>query len=460
MSAWLKGESVVRKIHITSLGCPKNFVDSEVILGMLESDGWQGVDNIEEADVLLVNTCGFIQPAVEESIEVILERGEEKKKDPRKKLVVTGCMVQRYRHKLLEELPEIDLLVGTEGVKEIHSYLSGMEEKKAAQLHIPERFLMDATLPRRLATPLHRAWMKITEGCNNHCSYCMIPSIRGDLRSRSIADLCTEATWLEEKGVTELSLIAQDLTAYGTEKGGKTQLVPLLESILAESSISWLRLLYLYPTGIEDNLLELMARNSRIVPYLDIPFQHVSTPVLKRMNRPYTTEQLVDLVGRIRAKVPDVALRTTFLLGFPGETEQDVELVGTFLKKIHIDHVGVFAYSNEEGSPSELYEEQLAESEKEARVAYIHGIQADISAEILKKYQGNVEQVLVEGFSRETDLLLEGRTRFQAPDIDGCVLINDGQAKSGDLVEVKISDTQTYDLVGSIVGYSRMENEG
>lgn len=442
---------MVRKIHITSLGCPKNFVDSEVILGLLQKDGWQVVEEPEEAEVFLINTCGFIQPAVEESIEVILDLAEIKRKKTECKLVVTGCMVQRYREKLLEEIPEIDLLVGTEGVKEIHTYLAGLAGRKSPELYLPERFLMDAALPRTLATPHFRAWMKITEGCNNRCSYCMIPSIRGDLRSRSIADLCTEALQLEQKGVRELSLIAQDLTAFGTEKGAGSELVPLLEKILAECSIPWLRLLYLYPTGITDELLELMAQNDRVVPYLDIPFQHVSTPVLRRINRPYTTELLEDLVVRIRKFLPEVALRTTFLLGFPGETEKDVELIASFLQKVHIDHVGVFAYSNEEGSQSEFYANQLSEEEKQQRVAYIHELQAELSTANLQKYRGRVEQVLVEGVSQETDLLLEGRTRFQAPDIDGCVLINYGQANAGDLVRVKISETQTYDLIGSIV---------
>lgn len=441
----------MKKIHITSLGCPKNFVDSEVILGLLEENGWRVVEQPEEAEVLLVNTCGFIQAAVEESIEVILNLAELKRKSDSRKLVVTGCMVQRYREKLIDEIPEIDLLLGTEGVKEIHAFLEGIAERKSTKLYLPERFLIDAAMPRTLATPFYRAWMKITEGCNNRCSYCMIPSIRGDLRSRSVADLAREAKLLEKKGVRELSLIAQDLTAYGTEKGEGSQLVPLLKQVLANCEIPWLRLLYLYPTGITDELLELMAQNSRIVPYLDIPFQHVSTPVLQMMNRPYTTKLLEDLVERIRRILPDVALRTTFLLGFPGETEKDVELMASFLKSMRIDHVGVFAYSNEEGSPSEFYANQLPEEEKLQRVEYIHELQAEISSEILQKYRGRVEQVLVEGVSSETELLLEGRTRFQAPDVDGCVFINDGQANVGDLVKVEISETKTYDLVGAIV---------
>ena len=451
MSAQTTGLTM-KTVHLTSLGCPKNFVDSEVILGLLDQCGWQVVEKPEEASVLLVNTCGFIQPAVEESIEVILELAAVKKQSAGVRLVVTGCMVQRYELKLKEEIPEIDLLVGTEGVREIHTILEKLEnDAPCPEIHMPERFLMDATIPRILATPSFRAWMKITEGCDNHCSYCMIPSIRGGLRSRTITDLKKEARLLENKGVKELSLIAQDLTAFGTEKNRRSQLTPLLEKLLAATAIPWIRLLYLYPTGINDELLEFMAANSRIVPYLDIPFQHVSTPILKRMNRPYTTEMLVNLIEKIRRILPEIALRTTFLVGFPGETEADIEQLAAFLSSMRIDHVGVFAYSNEEGAPSEFYDNQISEQEKQARVEHIHTLQAAISADIQQKYIGKIEQVLVEGISQETDLLLEGRTRFQAPEIDGCVLINDGHANPGDIVQVRISESHTYDLVGAIV---------
>lgn len=442
----------MKTVHLTSLGCPKNFVDSEVILGLLSESGWQVVEKPEEASVLLVNTCGFIQPAVEESIDVILELAAVKKNSAGTRLVVTGCMVQRYELKLKEEIPEIDLLVGTEGVRQIHTILEKLDsDAPCPEIHMPERFLMDADIPRILATPSFRAWMKITEGCDNRCSYCMIPSIRGSLRSRTIADLKNEARMLEDKGVKELSLIAQDLTAFGMEKNRDSQLVLLLRELLATTTIPWIRLLYLYPTGISKELLELMATNSRIVPYLDIPFQHVSTEVLRRMNRPYTTEILTELIENIRRMLPDAALRTTFLVGFPGETEADIDLLADFLSAMKIDHVGVFAYSNEEGSPSEYFDNQLSEQEKQDRVRHIHTLQASISSEIQQKYRGRVEQVIVEGMSRETDLLLEGRTRFQAPDIDGCVLINDGHAAPGDIVQVEISETHTYDLVGAIV---------
>lgn len=442
----------MKKIHITSLGCAKNFVDSELILGQLQHNGWRAVGQPEEADVLLVNTCGFIQPAVEEGVDAILELADIKMNIPAMKLVVSGCMVQRYKEKLKEEIPEIDLLVGTEGVENIHclfNALVGGEELPL--LHMPQRFLMDYLIPRTLATPPYRAWMKITEGCNNCCSYCMIPSIRGPLRSRNLNDLQNEAVILEQKGIREVSLIAQDLTAYGRDDDNTQQLVPLLHRLIDNTTIDWIRLLYLYPTGITDELLDLMAENRRIVPYLDIPFQHVSTRVLHRMNRLYSGEMLFSLIHRIRAKLPEVAIRTTFLLGFPGEKEEDVEEIASFLEEVKLDHVGVFAYSNEEGSASEFYDDQVSVEEKHARVEYIHTLQSSISAEIQKKYVGTFQDVLVEGLSRETDLLLEGRTRFQAPDIDGCVLINDGQARPGDFVQVEVSEAQTYDLIGGIV---------
>lgn len=442
----------MNKIHITSLGCAKNFVDSEVILGQLQDDGWQVVDQPEEGDVLLVNTCGFVQPAVEEGVDAILELADIKKNSQAMKLVVTGCMVQRYKEKLKEEIPEIDLLVGTEGVEGIQNLLNALVKgKEFPQLYMPPRFLMDSHMPRTLATPSFRAWMKITEGCNNCCSYCMIPSIRGPLRSRSLDDLQNEAVILGEKGVREVSLIAQDLTAYGRDGDNDQLLVPLLQRLIDNTTIDWIRLLYLYPTGITDELLDLMAESKRIVPYLDIPLQHVSTRLLHRMNRLYSREKLFSLIHRIRTKLPQVALRTTFLLGFPGETEEDVEELASFLEEVQFEHVGIFAYSNEEGSVSEFYDGQVSESEKHTRVEHIHTLQSSISAKIQNKYVGTVQDVLVEGLSRETDLLLEGRSRFQAPDIDGCVLINDGQAQPGDIVQVEISEAQTYDLVGGIV---------
>jgi ribosomal protein S12 methylthiotransferase len=441
----------MRTFHLVSLGCPKNLVDSEVVYGLLEKNGWKGVDEPGDGDVLLVNTCGFIQSAVEESIEEILSLSSYKEQSPEKKLAVIGCLVQRYRSKLENELPEVDIFVGTEGVADIHRLLDRLfSEESPARVHLPESFLMDATLPRSLSTPFFRAWLKITEGCNNHCSYCMIPSIRGRLRSRSIEDLVAEAQSLEQRGVIELSLIAQDLTAFGNDLSPQEPLSTLLTHLLARTTIPWIRLMYLYPSGITDELIDLVARSPRILPYMDIPLQHISNSILKGMNRRYSREGVVRLLDKIRIAMPEVALRTTFLLGFPGETRSDVADLKDFLHTARFDHVGVFAYANEEGCPAELMSEQIDESEKNERVEQVLSEQSAISARNLQRYIGKTEAVLVEGTSPETDLLLAGRTRFQAPEIDGCVLINEGKTNPGEIVNVEITEAQVYDLVGRI----------
>lgn len=440
----------MHRFHLVSLGCPKNLVDSECMLGSLQKAGWQVEEDVEKADLLLVNTCGFIQPAVEEAVDEILDLIELKKQFPEKRLVVTGCLVQRYKDKLVEELPEVDLFIGTEGAQDIVTPIQSlMAGEQPVSPQLPGRFLMDSGMERKISTPFFRAWLKITEGCSNRCAYCMIPSIRGPLRSREIDDLIVEAIRLEKQGVKELTLIAQDLTAFGTEKGA-AQLVPLIKQLLSQTEFPWLRLLYLYPDGIDDELLALMADQSRIVPYLDIPFQHVSDSVLKAMNRRYRSDDLYTLIEKVRSYVPDCALRTTFLLGFPGERDKDIDLLEDFIKEMRLDHVGVFGYTNEEGSPSEHFPDQCSEVVKQERIDHILSLQANISEQIQKKYVGNTEQVLVEGLCRETDLLLEGRSRYQAPDIDGCVYITDGRANPGDIVTVRISDAKVYDLIGAI----------
>ncbi len=441
-----------RIFHLVSLGCPKNLVDSEVVYGLLEEAGWQGVDDPEEAAVLIINTCGFIQPAVEESIEEILQLAAYKYEDPAKKLVVLGCLVQRFREKLEAELEEVDLFVGTEGVPQVAILLDNLVEgKQLDSLIIAAPFLMSSALPRRRSTPFYRAWLKITEGCDNRCSYCLIPSIRGRLRSRSEEDLIEEARGLVAGGVRELSLVAQDLTAYGTDLYGERRLESLVTRLLDETSVDWIRLLYLYPSTVSPELLDIIAGNSRIVPYLDIPLQHVSSKILKAMNRRYTREEVIGLVGAIRNRIPDAALRTTLLLGFPGESEEDVREVEAFLREMELDHVGVFGYANEEGSAAEKFSGQVDEAEKRARLERIITLQAEISQRRLQRFVNTVEPVLIEGVSRETDLLLEGRTRYQAPDIDGCVLINEGDTRFGEIVDVEITEAQTYDLIGRIV---------
>ncbi len=441
-----------KNMHLVSLGCAKNLVDSEVMLAVLENAGYTVVEDPGQAELLLVNTCGFIQPAVEEAVDKILLLAEYKEHNKNAILVVCGCLVQRYADELLEELPEVDLFVGINEIVDIADLIDQKKRGGGQVLHLQSpSFLMKSSTPRRLSTPFFQAYLKITEGCDNGCTFCLIPSMRGGLRSRSIQDLVCEAQRLEQGGVRELCLIAQDLTAYGNDLPGEESLPMLLEQLLSETDIPWFRLLYLYPTTTGDGLLALMARETRIVPYLDLPFQHVSDHVLQAMNRQYRKEDIERLVAKIREYLPECALRSTMLVGFPGETEKDVSLLIDFLERRHLDHVGVFQYQDEPGCAAYRLANKVGGEEKEERYARVMKTQARISADNIKRFVGQVEPVLVEGLSTETELLLEGRTRFQAPDIDGCVYIAAGRANPGDIVSVRITEAHTYDLVGEII---------
>ena len=441
-----------KTFHLVSLGCAKNLVDSECIFGSLTEAGLVFEKTPEKADVLILNTCGFIEPAVEEAIEEILSLAAIKRDFPPKKLIVVGCLVERYRQSLISELPEVDFFLGTDAASHIQTYLDGSIQPNTPEekLAIFPRSVLNSSMPRILATPSFMAYCKIMEGCSNNCSYCLIPSIRGRARSRTKDDILLELQGLTLRGVQEISLIAQDLTAFGKDSSDGENLVMLLDQITQQTEIPWIRLLYLYPSGITDDLLELMASNSRLLPYLDIPFQHASTRILQSMNRRYSGDDLYALVEKIRDYLPDIALRTTFLVGFPGETEKDIEQIETMLKNLRLDHVGVFPFAQEEGCAAEHLDNQIPEEERLARQERILELQAILSADIQKKYIGRVEEVLVEGYAKETDLLLEGRSRFQAPEIDGCVYITDGTANPGDIVKVRISETQIYDLIGTI----------
>lgn len=434
-----------------SLGCPKNRVDSEVMLGLLSEAGYTICDAPETADILLVNTCGFIQPAVEEAIDTIMELIAVKERHPGSRLVVCGCLVQRYGQALCRELPEVDLFIGTDTFRNIVTYLAD-RTNRAPHFHVAApSYVMDSQTPRLLSTPSHRAYLKITEGCSNKCAYCMIPSIRGPLRSRAIADIVQEVKELDSQGIKELTLVGQDLTAYGRDLRSGPALHQLLEQLIEHSAIPWLRLLYLYPGRLSDELLALMAAEERLLNYLDIPLQHVAEGVLKRMRRPFGKHHLHALIERIRTKVPTAAIRTTFMVGFPGESDADVEEIADFLRTYRLHNVGVFTYSNEEGCAAEQLNDQIDEQVKQDRADYLMGIQSQIATEINQGYVGQELEVLVEGVSQETELLLEGRSRFQAAEIDGCVYIADGHCNSGDLVTVKITEAHPYDLVGHIV---------
>ncbi|MCK4839846.1 MAG: 30S ribosomal protein S12 methylthiotransferase RimO [Desulfobulbaceae bacterium] len=441
------------KVFIQSLGCPKNLVDSEVMSGCLQEAGYQFVETPEEADLLLVNTCGFINPAVEEGVDAILALSQVKKAKPHIKLVVTGCMVQRYGAELQKELPEVDLFLGVDDVEEIVARLKGLqaETKPGLELHEP-RYLMNSDTPRAITTPSFRAYLKITEGCSNRCSYCLIPSLRGPLRSRTLDDLIREAQLLAENGIKELTLIAQDLTAYGLDLGlNRERLDDLLKALLAETDIPWIRMLYLYPMRLNRSTLDLVAENERILPYFDIPLQHISNRVLKAMNRPYDRQSVEELLASIKKRLPEAAIRTTFMVGFPGETNEDVDELAEFMVAQRLNHVGIFTYSNEDGCEAAKLPNQCDEEVKEARKERLMAIQADISLGVNRRLIGTTQPVLVEGLSRESDLLLEGRLRYQAPEIDGCLYITAGNSRPGEIVEVKITEAHHYDLIGEII---------
>lgn len=444
----------MKMLYLVSLGCPKNLVDSELMLGSLLKSGFAVCQEPAGANLILVNTCGFIQSAVEEAIDEILQLVEFKKDDPEKLLVVTGCLVQRYGESLKEELPEVDLFIGTDGFINIASRVEALFKKRLnAEVVLQQpKFLMNSANDRTISTPRHRAYLKITEGCSNRCSYCMIPSIRGKLRSRELADIILEAQRLESQGVKELTLVGQDLTAYGIDlRREKVDLADLLKVLLKETSIPWLRTLYLYPHRIKDKHLELIAANPRLLPYLDIPLQHVSDTILRLMNRPYGYSKIEELFARIGKILPHAAIRTTFIVGFPGETPDDVDLLEKFMRSYRLNHVGIFPYSNEDGCEAAKLPDHCSESEKDERMAHLMAVQAEISQEINNGLVGTVDTVLVEGLSQETDLLMEGRTRLQAPDVDGCVYINDGNCVAGDIVSIKFTEAHTYDLVGEVV---------
>lgn len=434
------------------MGCPKNLVDSEVVLGVLQGSGYRIVPEPEEADVLMVNTCGFIKPAVEESIETILGLVQIKNGHLGQKLVVFGCLPQRYGRDLAKELPEVDLFLGTDELALIAVKLAALETDAPPPPISPgPRFLMNASMPRLISTPAHRSYLKITEGCANNCSYCLIPKIRGRLRSRPIDDLVAEARRLESSGVKELTLVGQDLTTYGLDLGEKVSLPALLAALLEGCTIPWIRPLYLHPVRVDDALLRMIGSDPRIMPYLDIPLQHVNSRILQAMNRPYDRAYIDLLLGRVREILPQAAIRTTFMVGFPGEDEAAFAELMAFVEQNRLDHVGVFPYSNEEGCAAEKLPGQLLERVKEKRQARIMKLQQAISRTHKQSLIGKRQQVLVEGVSGETELLLEGRTRFQAPEIDGVVYITSGLAMAGDIVDVTITEAFEYDLAGEIV---------
>ena len=439
----------MKTFQLISLGCPKNTVDSEVMAGILLEKGYSPVLELDDfVDVIILNTCGFIQSAKEESINRIMEAVEAKEAGKAGKLVVAGCLAQRYPEALKQEIPEIDILFGIDGVESVSDFLAG---EAIPIITESPTYIYSHKSPRAVSTGTGYAYLKIADGCNHSCSFCAIPEIRGKQRSRPIEDVVAEAKALTDEGIQELILVAQDGTSYGRDLELGDGLSDLLEALEKIKNVGWIRPMYMFPGKITDRLLDVIAGSEKICPYIDIPLQHSSDSLLKGMRRPGNRESYLRLVERIRSRVPGAFIRTSLIVGYPGETDADIENLLSFVKEARFHHLGVFTYSREEGTPAFPLGDTIPEPVKLERSSVIMKAQKQISYELNEKLVGQTLEVIVEGFSEETELLLQGRHIGQAPDIDGVVLINDGEARVGEKKPVVIEQALFYDVVGRII---------
>ncbi len=437
-----------KSLYMMTLGCPKNRVDSEVMLGSLSQRGYHLVDEPEQAQVIVVNTCAFLKAAEKESVDSILELAEHKKNGTCDTLVVTGCLVQRHGEALTKELPEVDHFLGTSAYVQIGDLLAA--EASPRQVIPDPEYIHSASVPRVNSMPGYTAYLKISEGCDNKCAFCIIPTLRGLQRSRPIDDIVAEAKQLADSGVMELNLVAQDLTAYGHDLPGKPKLYELLRE-LVKVDVKWIRLHYAYPRVFPDELIEVIASEPKIAKYLDMPLQHASDSLLKSMKRGRDSSFLKTLVAKIRTRVPNLVFRTSLIVGLPGETDEDFEILKTFVKEMRFERLGVFQYSDEEGTSAFEMGNKVPQKTIERRWREVMAIQKRIAREQNKKLIGTRMQVLVEGVSPESEHLLVGRHEGQAPEIDGQVYINDGLAYPGELVTVEVTEAHDYDLVAKVV---------
>ncbi len=437
-------------VGMVSLGCPKNLVDSEVMLGRLREAGYRLVSSPRDADVVVVNTCAFIDRAKQESIDAILEMAREKEQGRTRRLVVTGCLTERYDAELRREIPEIDASLGTGQVEGIVEAVGGVKSLPGPDPSRPPEWIYDHRQPRVLSTPPWLAYVKISEGCDYACSFCIIPRLRGRHRSRGVEDIVAEVRALAARGVREVVLVAQDSTRYGLDHGVRDGLAYLLRRLGRVDGIRWIRVMYAYPATLSERILDAIASEEKVVKYVDIPLQHASAAVLRRMKRPLGHRNLLGLVERIRRRVPGVALRSTFIVGFPGETEQDFAELVALVSAAEFDHLGVFTYSDEEGTASHALTGRVRARVKESRRRRLMALQKRISARRNRARLGERHELLVEGTHPESDLLLRGRLASQAPEIDGQVIVNDGWAPPGSFVACRITEAHPYDLVARI----------
>lgn len=439
------------KILFISLGCDKNLVDTEVMLGMLASRGYEMTNDEQEADIIVINTCCFIHDAKEESIQNILEMAEYKKNGSAKALIVTGCMAERYRQEILDEIPEVDEVLGTTAYDRI---LDAVDAALAGQHEVMTADLDALPLPetkRLVTTGGHFAYLKIAEGCDKHCTYCIIPKIRGNFRSVPMERLLKEAQDLAEQGVKELILVAQETTLYGKDLYGEKSLPKLLRELCKISGIRWIRILYCYPEEITDELIQVMKEEPKICHYLDLPIQHANDTILKRMGRRTSKQELIDIVQKLRKEIPDICLRTTLITGFPGETQEQHEEVMEFIDTLEFDRLGAFTYSPEEDTPAATFEDQIDEEVKEDRQADIMELQQEIAFDKAEDMIGREVLVMIEGKVADENVYV-GRTYRDAPNVDGLIFINtDVELISGDFAKVKVTGALDYDLIGELM---------
>lgn len=438
-------------ILFISLGCDKNLVDSEVMLGLLDKKGYQIVDSEEDADIIVVNTCCFIHDAKEESIQTILEMAEYKKEGKLKALIVTGCLAQRYQQEIIDEIPEVDAVLGTTSYDHI---VEAVEEALAGNGHVVLEdvdALPDVKEKRLVTTGGHYAYMKIAEGCDKHCTYCIIPKLRGNYRSVPMEKLLAEAKDLADQGVKELILVAQETTVYGKDLYGEKSLHKLLRELCKISGIQWIRILYCYPEEIYDELIQTIKEENKVCHYLDLPIQHASDAVLKRMGRRTSKAQLVEIIEKLRKEIPDISLRTTLITGFPGETQEQHEELKDFVDEMEFDRLGVFTYSPEEDTPAATMTEQIPEEVKEERQAELMELQQEIAFDLAEDMVGREVLVMIEGKIADENAYV-GRTYKDAPNVDGLIFINtDEGLMSGDFARVRVTGALEYDLIGELI---------
>lgn len=435
-----------KTIFFQSLGCPKNLVDTEVMLGISVGDGFKVVPKPEEANVIVINTCSFINDSKRESIDAILEAASYKETGKCERLIIAGCLPQRYKADLKVSFPEVDAFVGTGQYGQLLDFIAGKKEDEIGFKH--PKYIHSEHTPRINSQPKYRAYLKVSEGCIKNCAFCIIPKIRGTLRSRTIPSLVEEAKQLVAQGALELNLIAQDLTDYGRDLRDGTTLAGLLRALVKVEGLQWIRMLYVYPDELCDELLELIATEPKICKYIDTPVQHINDRMLSLMNRKVTGDMIRKRLERLRERIPGVAIRSTVIAGYPGETEAEFEQLKAFVREIRFDHLGVFAYSHEEGTASYALPDQLPEDVKQRRRDELMAIQQEISHERLRQRVGETVPVLVEEISEESEFLWRGRHQGQAPDIDGYVLLRGGDFARGQLASVKLERAMEYDYIG------------